>query len=79
MPPSRKRIKKHSFHPKPSEKKTAKRNVAPILAVLIGLFGAGIGAFASGSNLIWVGAGAVAGAVTGYLVGNNMDKAAVRK
>lgn len=79
MPPSRRRVKKHHFQPHHSEKKVSKRSAATILAVLIGLFGAGIGAFASGSNLIWIGAGVVAGIITGYLVGNNIDKAAVRK
>jgi uncharacterized protein YcfJ len=38
------------------------------------VFGLGIAYFAAGINIIALVAGAIIGAVTGYLIGNSIDK-----
>lgn len=78
MARSHHRHKKHQpQHPRPFSAKQ-KRKAAPIFAIFLGVFGLGIGYFATGTIVALI-IGAIVGAAVGYLIGHNLDKMAVKK
>lgn len=75
MPQSRNRHKHHQHvqvHHTPAK---AKRSAALILAILAAILGLAVAFFTQGADLVWILFGAASGAIIGYLVGHNMDKA----
>ena len=78
MPESRTRHKHHSQHPHPIAHHPAsksKRSAAAVLSILAAIIGLSVAFFTQGSDILWLVVGTAAGAVIGYLVGHNMDKA----
>ena len=49
------------------------------MAIFVGVFGAAISALFSHSDFMWLAIGAIAGAVTGYLVGRGLDNTVAKK
>lgn len=78
MPESRNRHKHH--HHVQSHKTPAKpkRSAALVLAIVAAIFGLAVAFFTQGADVVWMIVGAAAGAIIGYLVGHNMDKAIER-
>lgn len=80
MPKSKKRKHHHDFHPPAHAAREQKAKSAVLVAgVFFCLLGIGIAYFAAGPNLLWLLAGAVAGAVGGYFFGLQIDKSSSRK
>lgn len=59
-----------------AHKPKKKRKASTLMAVFIGLVGLGIAYFSSGASYIALAAGAIVGAIAGYLIGRQMDKMA---
>lgn len=74
MPQSRNRHKHHhvQIHHTPAK---PKRSAASILAILAAILGLSVAYFTQGADALWMIIGTAGGAVIGYLVGHNMDKA----
>lgn len=75
MPESRNRHKHHhnvQTHHTPVK---PKRSAAAVLAILAAILGLTIAYFTQGADLLWMIIGVAFGAVIGYLIGHNMDKA----
>lgn len=66
----------HTTHHAPVHK--AQKKAAPVISILLAVFGAGIGYFASG-NIVAVILGCGIGAIVGYFIGNSLDKVAKQK
>lgn len=64
----------HPTHLPHAEKK--KKSAKGFMMILLAVFGAVIPLVAIGNNLLWIAAGAIAGAVAGYFLGNQIDKSA---
>lgn len=84
MPESRNRHKHHhphhASHPalhQPRVKR--KRSAASVLALLAAMLGLAVAFFSQGTDAAWMITGAVSGALIGYVVGRNMDKAIENK
>jgi hypothetical protein len=79
MPQSKKRHGHHHYQ-KPTTNIPARQTTKGriIWALLIGVFGLLIGAFASESGYAVMIIGAVAGSLVGYMIGKNMEKEAQR-
>jgi hypothetical protein len=81
MARSHHRPKKH--HPQQQQHagtSKPRKKAAPVISIFLGVFGLAIGYFAAGEfNIIALVAGAAIGALAGYLIGNNIDKAALKK
>ncbi len=79
MPESRNRHKRHhSPHHHVQTHHThvkSKRSAATVLAILAAILGLVVAYFTQGADLLWMLIGAAFGAVIGYLIGRNMDKA----
>jgi uncharacterized membrane protein YqgA involved in biofilm formation len=76
MPESRNRHKHHLHHQAPHHAPAKpKRSAALVLAILAAILGLGVAFFAQDADALWMIIGAVSGAVIGYIVGHNMDKA----
>lgn len=76
MPNSRKRKGHHQHHQ--DEMRTASKQKTSghlIWSLLIAIFAMVIGWFAAGTNIVVLVICGVAGAVLGYLIGKNMEKA----
>ncbi len=54
--------------------KAKKRKVSGTLAVIGAIVGMSVGYFATGGSPIWIGFGAVAGGIAGFLTGRYFDK-----
>ena len=81
MARSHHRHKKHHAQAQHHHAATHKqqRKAAPVIAILLGVFGIGIAYFASGTNIIAIVLGAGIGALVGYFIGNSLDKIARQK
>ncbi len=80
MPKSKKRKHHHDFHPQANAAKAQKtKSAVPVACIFFSLLGVGIAYFAAGSNLLWLLAGAVAGAVGGYFFGLRINKSFSKK
>jgi hypothetical protein len=84
MPRSRTRHKHPHHHPnqppqQQQAKPTIRRSAVTIMVVFVGLLGLFIAFIAAGSNILWLVAGGIAGAVAGYFIGHSMDKLAAKK
>ena len=87
MPRSRTRHKhhQHQHHPnQPQPQQQGKhtprrRSAVTIMTVFIGILGLFIAFIAAGTDILWLVAGALAGAVAGYFIGHSMDKLAAKK
>jgi uncharacterized membrane protein len=79
MARSHHRHKKH--HPQQQHAASSKmqRRAAPVLAILVGIFGLCIGYFGSGNNFVALALGTVIWAVVGFFIGNSLDKIARQK
>lgn len=91
MPISKTRHKHgHQYHPNrkvhakketlaPVKTKAAPRKSAvTIMVILLAIFGTGIAFLSAGADTVWLLGGALLGAVTGYFIGQSMDKMAAR-
>lgn len=78
MARSHHRHKKHHSHQPRVGSPRPKRKAAPVFAIFLGVFGLGIGYFASGT-IVAVIAGAIVGVAIGYLIGHNLDNMAIKK
>ena len=76
MPESRNR-QKHDHHHSTAHHGPAKRkrSAASVLAILAAILGLAVAFFSQGADALWMIIGAALGAVIGYLIGSNMDKA----
>ncbi len=80
MPRSKKRKQHHDFHPQAHAAKAQKTKSAVLVAgVFFCLLGIGIAYFAAGASLLWLLAGAVAGAAGGYFFGLQIDRSFSKK
>lgn len=81
MPESRNRHKHHQQQhlQSPHAPAKSKRSAALVLAIVAAILGLAVAYFTQGTDVVWMIAGAAAGAVIGYLVGHNMDKAIENK
>ena len=79
MPQSKKRHGHHQYQ-KPNPHLPTRQNTKGriIWALLIGIFGLLIGAFASETGYVAMIIGALAGSLIGYMIGKNMEKEAQR-
>jgi predicted lipid-binding transport protein (Tim44 family) len=81
MARSHHRPKKH--HPQQQHHAASskpRKKAAPVISIFLGVFGLAIAYFAAGElNIIALIAGAAIGALAGYFIGNNIDKAASKK
>ncbi len=77
MPESKNRYKHHHpGHPAtPHADAKPKRSAAFFLAVLAAVLGVAVTFFTRGADTLWIITGAASGAIVGYLIGHNMDKA----
>lgn len=77
MPESRNRHKHHHpGHPaSPHADAKPKRSAAFFLAILAAVLGVAVTFFTRGADALWMITGAASGAIIGYLIGHNMDKA----
>jgi divalent metal cation (Fe/Co/Zn/Cd) transporter len=76
--PSSKHRRKPPHHPKanhPHSESKSKKNAAFYMAIIFGIFGALIALTATGGNIIWMLAGAAAGAAAGFFSGKSIDNA----
>ncbi len=80
MPHSRQRHK-HPDHQVQHHvvKPESKRNAATIFAIIIGIFGLVIGAFASDTDMLWMILSAAVGVIAGYMIGRAIDKTTAGK
>jgi DMSO reductase anchor subunit len=81
MPNSRQRHKhpNHQSQHHVVTKQGAKRSAAFILAVIVGLFGLVIGAFASQSDTMWMLISAAIGIFAGLMIGRGIDRTTAKK
>ncbi|HAO46928.1 MAG TPA: hypothetical protein PLZ45_14585 [Ferruginibacter sp.] len=80
MPRSKKRKHHHEFHaPANAEKSQKNKSAVPAGIVFFTLVGIGIAFFAAGSDPLWLGVGALAGAAGGYFFGKQVDKSFSKK
>jgi len=80
MARSHHRPKKHHPQQQHPASARARKKAAPVISIFIGFFGLAIAYFAAGGpNIAALIAGAVIGAVAGYLIGNSIDKASLKK
>ena len=79
MARSHHRPKKHHPQQQHATARKQPRKAAPIMSVFIGLFGLGMGYFASGLTPSALIIGAILGGLVGYLIGHGMDKASREK
>lgn len=80
MAKSKKRKHNHDFHPPTHSTKANKNKSAVLVAgIFFCLLGMGIAYFAAGTNVLWLLAGAVLGAVGGYFFGLQIDKSFSKK
>lgn len=80
MPKSKTRKHHHDFHPPAHTVKSEKTKSAVIASgIFFCILGIGIAYFAAGASLLWLLAGAVAGAVGGYFFGLQIDKSFSKK
>ncbi|MBK8521129.1 MAG: hypothetical protein WAT20_11625 [Ferruginibacter sp.] len=80
MAKSKKRKHHHDFHPPTHAAKADKTKSAVLVAgIFFSLLGIGIAYFAAGTNVVWLIAGAVLGAVGGYFFGLQIDKSFSKK
>jgi hypothetical protein len=80
MPKSKKRKPHHEFHPEANMSKPDKPKSAVLVAgIFFSLLGIGIAYFAAGADMLWLLAGAIAGAVAGYFFGLQIDKSFSKK
>ena len=81
MARSHHRPKKH--HPQQQHHAASskpRKKAAPVIMIFLGVFGLAIAYFAAGGlNIIALIAGAAVGALAGYFIGNNIDKATSKK
>ena len=73
----RKKHKEHLRQFKQSQEMTQKKSkgrATPTFVIAGLVAGFAIGYFASPGNMIWMGAGLVAGGILGYLIGRKIDK-----
>ena len=85
---NRRTHKHHQYHPKAQPKQghavhavtntKARRSAVTIMVVLLAIFGAGIAFLSAGANATWIAGGALLGAVTGYFIGQGMDRMAAK-
>jgi hypothetical protein len=62
------------------ERRTTKNNgVVLVSVILVALFGAGIAFFVMGANILWLFAGGILGAITGYFFGEQIVKGLSKK
>ena len=89
MPISRTRHKHgHQHHPRvqpkgghsapAAPKPRQRRSAVTMMVILIAIFGTGIAFLSAGSEITWLLAGALLGAIAGYFIGQGMDKAAAK-
>lgn len=82
MPESRTRHK-HAHHHAPSHQPhttvKTKRSAAAVVAILVAILGLAIAFFTQGRDVFWMIFGTASGALLGYFVGHNMDKAISKK
>ncbi|MFT3823515.1 MAG: hypothetical protein QM731_06320 [Chitinophagaceae bacterium] len=79
MPQSRHRHKHpHAHHAAPATHAphAPKKSAVPMMIIFIGLLGFGIALIAAGTNWIWLLAGIMLGAISGYFIGKSMDRTA---
>lgn len=80
MPKSKKRKHHHDHHQQVHATKADKPKSAVLVAsIFLSLLGIGIAYFAAGASLLWLLAGAVAGAIGGYFFGLQIDKSFSKK
>lgn len=80
MPKSKKRKHHHDFHQQPHTAKADKpKSAVLVTGIFCCLLGIGIAYFAAGASLLWLLIGAVAGAVSGYFFGLQIDKSFTKK
>jgi membrane protein YqaA with SNARE-associated domain len=80
MPQSKKRKQHQEFHPTANAGKTKKNKSAILVAVIFfGLLGIGMAYFIAGAGFLWLFVGGVAGGVSGYFFGHQIDKAVSKK
>jgi uncharacterized membrane protein YfcA len=78
MARSHHRYRKH--HPRQQQHAVSsrpKRKAAAVFIIFLGVFGSGLGYFATGTIPALI-AGAIIGGIIGYLIGHNLDKMASR-
>lgn len=83
MPQSRHRHKhghSHAKHPpaQPLPKAAPRRSAITIMVIFLGLLGIAVAAMTAGGNFLWLAAGALAGGIMGYFIGQSMDKVAAK-
>ena len=82
MPQSRHRHK-HGHparHPQTphSAKAVPRRSAIPIMVIFLAVLGTAIALMTAGVNIAWLLAGALAGGIMGYFIGQSMDKVAAK-
>lgn len=75
MPESRNRHKHPHQDYTHHTRSKKKRSAAVVLAILAAILGLAVVYFAQGADALWMVIGAASGAVVGYIIGHNMDKA----
>ena len=82
MARSRHRHKHHhaaqASHPH-TVKQAPRRSAVSIMVVFVAILGLGVAFISVGSDLVWLIAGTVVGAIAGYLIGRSMDRVAAKK
>jgi len=85
MPRSRTRHKHHHHHHQGShahsqqqtvtpKRKSKRKSAIPIMMAFIALLGLVIAFISAGTDIIWLSAGIVGGAIVGYFIGKGMDR-----
>ena len=67
----------HTLPPKARPKQSGR--AAIVALVLFALLGLGVGYFTAGASLLSLSAGVIIGAIAGYLLGHQVDKALMKK
>lgn len=75
MPESRNRHKHHQHQVSHHMTAKPKRSAASVLSIIAAILGLSVAYFSQGADYLWMIAGVAFGAIIGYLVGHNMDKA----
>lgn len=70
---------KQASAPRVAKAAPPRRSAISIMVVFLAVLGCGIAFIAVGANIAWLVAGAAAGGLMGYFIGQSMDKVAAKE